>query len=207
MKLDSKLFDRIRIRPRQEPRPEARAVPPCAWEGCEEPGLYRAPKGHRAEGEYHSFCLEHVRHYNSAFNFFAGMTPEQLEEALYQPQPAQARAGFGLNGKQGPDPRVRAERQHKFGDPFGVFARYAWRQRNAPSAAPKAPPLSEQDRRAFEMLGLEGRADSDAIRAAYKTLVKRHHPDANGGDKSSEDRLRAVITAYTHLKNKGYVVR
>ena len=73
MKLDSKYFDRIRIRSRHpEPEPEAK-VPGCGWEGCDQPGLYRAPKGARAIGEYHHFCLEHVRHYNQVFNFFAGM--------------------------------------------------------------------------------------------------------------------------------------
>ena len=77
MKLDSKLFDRIRIRPRhfEEPRQE---TPPCAWEGCDQPGIYRAPKGNRAIGEYHNFCLEHVRHYNTAFNFFAASSVSPL---------------------------------------------------------------------------------------------------------------------------------
>ena len=68
-------------------------------------------------------------------------------------------------------------------------------------------PLHENDRRAFETLGFTGYAKAEDIRIAYKNLVKKHHPDANGGDKSSEDRLRAVIAAYTHLKTKGFVGR
>ena len=78
MKLDSKLFDAIRIKPRREAKPEVEA-PACAWEGCDRPGLYKAPKGHRLEGEYHNFCLEHVRHYNTAFNFFSGMSADDIE--------------------------------------------------------------------------------------------------------------------------------
>ena len=211
MKLESKLFDRIRIRPRHEPKPEAAAIPTCAWEGCDEPGTYRAPKGHRAEGEYHNFCLEHVRHYNTAFNFFAGLDKDQLEEALYQPQPGQARPSFGVNGKTGAGPRVAPPKvskaaKAKFGDPFGVFARYAYRQSKAPPRE-RITPLNEQDRRAFEALGLEGRAKSEDIKKSYKALVKIHHPDANGGDRSSEDRLRAIISAYGHLKLKGFVIR
>ncbi|UXN74718.1 DnaJ domain-containing protein [Devosia sp. A8/3-2] len=52
-----------------------------------------------------------------------------------------------------------------------------------------------------------GHAKSEQIKAAYKTLVKIHHPDANGGDKSSEDRLRTIIVAYSHLKKAGFVVK
>jgi len=49
MTIDSKLFDRIRIQPRHYREPES-AVPDCAWEGCGQPGIYKAPKGHRFEG-------------------------------------------------------------------------------------------------------------------------------------------------------------
>ena len=65
--------------------------------------------------------------------------------------------------------------------------------------------ILEADRRALEILGLEGRPAAADIKAAYKSLVKKHHPDANGGDRSSEDRLRAIINAYNHLKQKGFV--
>ena len=98
MKLDSKLFDRIRIRPRnfEEPR---REVPGCAWEGCDRPGLYRAPKGNRAVGEYHNFCLEHVRHYNTAFNFFAGMSPEEMEANVNRSMETDGRPSWGFGAK------------------------------------------------------------------------------------------------------------
>ena len=84
----------------------------------------------------------------------------------------------------------------KFGDPFGVFAKYRHRQAQKP-AAERVKPLHEQDRRALETLGIVGQAKSEDIKRAYKTLVKIHHPDANGGDKSSEERLRTIIAAYS----------
>lgn len=208
MKLQSKLFDSIRIRPRREEKPQAHAVP-CDWEGCEEPGDYRAPKGHRSEGQFHHFCLEHVRHYNNAFNFFAGMSPDELEEALHSPPKAESRSSFATG--QGPAQRKAARAADmrpgdRFGDPFGVFARYRWQQGKQPSAE-RVQPLHEQDRRALETLGFTGRVKSDEIKLAYKRLVKIHHPDANGGDKSSEDRLRAIIAAYSHLKKTGFVAK
>jgi DnaJ-domain-containing protein 1 len=212
MKLDSKLFDRIRIRPRnlEEPRQQA---PRCAWEGCDQPGIYRAPKGNRAIGEYHNFCLEHVRHYNTAFNFFAGMTAEQMEDHLRRTAETDGRPSWGFGAKPGAAgpkmPRGAAARDPRlngFGDPFNVFARYNWQQSKGPQKE-RHRPLHEPDRRALETLGFRGHAKADEIKTAYKKLVKIHHPDANGGDKSSEERLRAIIAAYTHLKAKGFVGR
>jgi hypothetical protein len=208
MKLQSKLFDTIRIKPRREEKP-APVEHACDWEGCELAGEYRAPKGHRSEGQYHHFCLEHVRHYNTAFNFFAGMDKDELEEALHAPPKAESRSSFATGN---PNMRgARAARENlrpgdKFGDPFGVFARYRHRQAQKP-AAERVKPLHEQDRRALETLGLIGHAKSDDIKRAYKTLVKIHHPDANGGDKSSEERLRTIISAYSHLKKTGFVAK
>jgi hypothetical protein len=207
MKLQSKLFDTIRIRPRREEKPEPVDVV-CDWEGCEEPGEFKAPKGVRSEGQYHNFCLEHVRHYNKAFNYFAGMSPEELDEALHAPPKAESRSTFatGNPGTARAAGRQSAQLGDKYGDPFGVFARYRYQQSKRP-ATERVKPLNEPDRRALETLGFTKHAKSDEIKAAYKALVKKHHPDVNGGDASSEERLRTVIAAYTHLKKMGFVVR
>jgi hypothetical protein len=210
MSIDSKLFDRIRIHPRNhapEPRSE---VPNCAWEGCGQPGIYKAPKGHRFEGEYHHFCLEHVRHYNTAFNFFADMTEKERERHLYTTAQTDGRPSWGLGSKPGAynGPRMpkgnNPGAQTRRADPLNFWARYA--HRNARGAtAERVIKLHENDRRAFETLGFKTSAKSDEVKRAYKALVKIHHPDANGGDKTSEDRLRAIIAAYSHLKQKGFV--
>jgi len=210
MSIDSKLFDRIRIHPRTHaPEPKAE-VPDCAWEGCDQPGIYKAPKGHRFEGEYHHFCLEHVRHYNTAFNFFADMTEKERERHLYTTSQTDGRPSWGLGTKAGAyngprmpkrDPSAQTKR---FSDPLHIWARYA--RANARGPAPeRVIKLHENDRRAFETLGFKAGAKSDEIKRAYKALVKIHHPDANGGDKTSEERLRAIIAAYSHLKQKGFV--
>jgi len=211
MKLDSKHFDRIRIRPRnyEEPRPK---TAPCAWEGCDQPGIYRAPKGNRAVGEYHNFCLEHVRHYNTAFNFFAGMSTEEMEDHLRRTNATDGRPSWGFGAKPGSGgPRhpgaAHRDPTSRFNDPLNIFARFDLRQRTGAQRQERQQPLHEPDRRALETLGFQKRATDAEIRMAYKTLVKIHHPDANGGDRSSEERLRAIIAAYTHLKQRGFVGR
>jgi hypothetical protein len=210
MNLNSKLFDRIRIKPRH--REEERvATPGCDWEGCGEHGLYRAPKGNRAEGQYHNFCLEHVRHYNSAYNFFSGMNADEVEAAVSRNAQTDGRPSWGLGTKPGsagprmPYGNMRNPEARRFADPLNIFARYARAQARNPQPQERARPIHEPDRRALETLGIHGAPRADEIKKAYKSLVKIHHPDANGGDRSSEDRLRTIIAAYTHLKAKGFV--
>jgi hypothetical protein len=64
--------------------------------------------------------------------------------------------------------------------------------------------IRNAERKALDVLGLEADANTHDIKVRFKVLVKRHHPDANGGDRSSEDRLRAIIEAYNYLKSVGF---
>ena len=77
MKLDSPFFNRIRVKPPEDPRPRPQA-PVCQWPGCACEGTHRAPKGRMREREYWRFCLEHVREYNQSYNYFAGMSDDAV---------------------------------------------------------------------------------------------------------------------------------
>src|SRR5205809_8012103 len=117
MKLDSPLFNRIRVKPEQERRPVG-AVSLCQWPGCAGEATHRAPKGRLREGEYWRFCLEHVREYNHSYNFFAGMSEDAVakyqKEAITGHRPTWK---IGVNDKGprgGASPATAA-------DPFGVF--------------------------------------------------------------------------------------
>ena len=126
----------------------------CDWEGCTEEGIYRAPKGHRTEGDYHNFCLEHVRHYNTAFNFFAGMNADEVEEHVSRSAQTDGRPSWGFGAKAGRSLRpAHAARQtsrsdaKRFNDPLNIFARYAWSQSKAAAARTgKAPPRARPPR-------------------------------------------------------------
>ena len=76
---------------------------------------------------------------------------------------------------------------------------------NAGSGGERQPPRAVRplERRALEALGLPETAGRVGIKTRFKELVKRHHPDSHGGDRSFEDRLRAVIQAYNYLKSAG----
>lgn len=205
MNLNSKYFDRIRINAGTATVEEA-AGPACEWKDCKEPGTHRAPKGRRHEGQFFRFCLGHVREYNKSYNYFAGMPDDDV--AAYQRSATTghrptwtigARDGTAAPPKPGGGQYSWAE---AFVDPFGVFGG-GYRQKTA-NPEPERRPLKNLEKRSFAALDLEGWEDASEIKARYKTLVKRLHPDANGGDRSSEDRLRQIIQAYHYLKSAGF---
>lgn len=206
----SKLFDGIRVKSRRAQAAKEQK-PPCEWDGCEEPGTHKAPKTQRANGDFHTFCLKHVREYNKSFNYFADMKDEEVASTMRKSAQTGERPtwGMGANAQKTSTPNLRNKRSRDFSDgsvndPHNLFARLA-RNRGVKSGVKREKRLVEADRHALEVMGLKGQKTSDEIKAAYKSLVKMHHPDANGGDRGSEDRLRAIITAYTHLKQKGFV--
>jgi hypothetical protein len=199
MKLDSSLFDRIRVKPGEDRRPRERVLA-CDIPGCPGEATHRAPKGRGREREYWCFCLDHVREYNASYNYFAGMSDDAVaryqKDALTGHRPTWK---MGLNGGQKPTPGERfAGPFGAAGDPFGLFRETGKRQEKP---AEEARPIRNAERKALDTLGLDVDAGKAEIKARFKELVKRHHPDANGGDRAYEDRLREIIQAYNYLKS------
>jgi DnaJ domain len=206
MKFDSPLFDKIRIKPRGKQKPKVAAAKPCEWAGCKQPGPHRAPKGRDREGEFWNYCLDHVREYNATYNYFAGMKEDAVQsyqkDALtgHRPTWKMGQNGGEKSRKKGGNPGFTGE---SWNDPFRIFGGAAGAIPEE-GQAPEGRMIRNAERKAFDTMGLEVDATAEALKARYKELVKRHHPDANGGDRSSEDRLRAVIQAYNYLKTQGF---
>lgn len=199
----TKYFDSIRIKPRaarKEPVRETRLG--CQWPGCAAPGTHRAPKGRGREQDYWHFCLDHVREYNQSYNFFSGMSDDAVaryqKDALTGHRPTW-KMGANAGGKGGRDAALDGA-----DDPFAVFSelngRGRWRPGPEAGAAAETRKVLNAERKALDVMGLAAGATLEAIKARYKELVKQHHPDANGGDRSTEDRLIEIIKAYNYLK-------
>ena len=198
MNLNSKYFDRIRINPDGDVK--TADAPACEWQGCANTGGYRAPKGRQQEGEYFHFCLDHVREYNKSYNYFAGMGDD--DNIAYQRAAATGHRPTWSMGVRQANGRM-SDRQawaEAYDDPFGIFGGSYRRS----EAEPERRPLKNLERRSPAALNLEGSESGSEIKARYKELVKRLHPDANGGDRSSEDRLRQIIQAYHYLRSAGF---
>ncbi len=170
-----------------DPDPEAPGQP-CDAPGCLNHGEYRAPKSRTNLRAFYWFCLEHVREYNASWDFYKGMSPGEIEQQVRADTHWQRPTWpLGRLGQSRMDEQVEAE-LHAF--TFGA--------RPAPPK-PAAPP---ELREALGVLNLTWPVTMDAVKTRYKELAKRHHPDANGGDKASEEILKSVNLAYAALRSK-----
>lgn len=179
--------------------PEERA---CDHIGCPKAGEHRAPKGRDHAGEFWYFCLEHASEYNRRWNYFSGMSDDEV-------------ASFQRSEEVGHRPTwsFRASRNDRLSaamnnfqagrrtDPYGVFG---------PGGAPSAEirprkRLTRLQSLALEVLHLDEAAEPAQIRARYAELVKRYHPDSNGGERAAEEQLERVVKAYQVLKSGGLV--
>ena len=199
MKFDSPLFDSIRVKPDKDRR--KRVGPKCQWSGCKAEAKHRAPKGRGSEKDYWHFCLAHVREYNQKYNFFVGMSDSDVRE--YQKD---ALTGHRPTWKMGTGKRGAAKLDTGAFDPFNMFQEVSGRASGKgpdPEKQAEARVVRNVERKALETLGLEVGVTKVEVKTRFKALVKRHHPDANGGDKSSEDRLVEIIQSYNYLKSVG----
>ena len=176
----------------------------CAEAGCDQPGEFRAPaaqgagSGFDGPAPYRWLCLDHVRAFNSRYNFFAGMSPDEIHDAQ-RPLAGWERETRAFNATGGGD---RPPRWADFTDPLdAIGARF---RRAAAQEASRADgrELSAADRKSLQVLGLAVDTDRRQLRQRYADLVRRYHPDRNGGDRSHEKALQAVIEAYTQLKSR-----
>ena len=177
MKFDSPLFDRIRVKPSEDRR--ARPDGPCCdWKGCANAATHRAPKARPRENEHWRFCIEHVREYNHSYNYFSGMSDDAVlkyqKDAITGHRPTWK---MGTGNHPGPELGADAAR-----DPFNVFREFGARAKTEKAEPPRA--IRNAERKALGELGLDVGADKAEIKARFKMLVKRHHPDANNGDRA-----------------------
>ena len=198
MKFDSPLFDRIRVKPEQGSPAQDRR-PGLRMGRLHGNATHRAPKGRGREKDYWRFCLDHVREYNQSYNFFAGMSDADVmayqKDALTGHRPTW-KMGTGKGGPRGRTSIVSATSRSVRPVRRGRAARNSRRGRK-----PGCPQCRAQGARYARSRYRRHRAE---VKTRFKELVKRHHPDANGGDRSTEDRLIEIIQAYNYLKSVGF---
>ncbi len=176
----------------EEPKPERRA---CDSQGCPHAGEFKAPKGRYRLREYFWFCLEHVKTYNEKWNYYGAHENPYMEESP-------DRLETNLRWKRPP-----WLMNHLYGmafrsidltrDPFHLFGASTQGQR--PEKKRPLPPRSEEAQ-ALDLLNLTWPVEKSALKVRYIELVKRYHPDKNGGCPKSENKLKEINKAYEILK-------
>jgi hypothetical protein len=169
----------------------------CDMPGCPQHAEHRAPKD-RSLSEYYHFCMDHVREYNKAWNFFEGMSAHEIEDhmlkSLYGDRPTWT---YGVNGDAYETLYTRAwQTFHHTDEEPSSRAKGG----GASSAGRPGAPALSPEHEALAIMGLEAPVTLEVIKARYKTLAKKHHPDLNRGDKQSQELLKQINMAYTILK-------
>ncbi|HWK42905.1 MAG TPA: J domain-containing protein [Croceibacterium sp.] len=175
----------------------------CAAPGCEEPGEYRAPGAHRSSfdgpGDWRWLCLDHVREFNAGYDWFEGMTADEIL-AAQSPIAGWQRETRAFR----PDGGGGVPRWADFDDPLdAIGARAAdirGRARARQNARAEQSRFTASEREALSVMGLGPQTDRNELRKRYSTLVRRYHPDRNGGDRSDEALLQRVVEAYQLLR-------
>lgn len=167
----------------------------CDHPDCVAAGDYRAPKSRGSLNEYWWFCLDHVREYNRAWDYYAGMSTDQIEAEVRRDTTWQ-RPSWPMGKWAAQEKYLRDRVLHGFSFEFGQNAgkspdeEKAHRRHHARTA----------EEEALAVLDLAPPVDFPAIKARYRELAKRHHPDANGGDTAAEEKLKEINLAYNTLK-------
>jgi hypothetical protein len=163
--------------------------------GCGAQGEYRAPKSRTTLNDYWWFCLEHVRAYNASWDFYKGMSPVEIE--------AQTRADTSWQRPTWPLGRLGARLDSDLlNDPLHVLNAARRHVHEAERRAREAAEAPADLREPLATLGLVWPLTLEELKSRYKQLAKKHHPDANNGDRAAEERLKTINLAYAALRGR-----
>lgn len=187
----------------------------CEWPDCHMKADHKAPRSREMLREYRWFCLEHIRQYNSRWNYFEGMTDEEVEADLRRDTvwqrpswPLGDRDDAGVNGGPHAAPNFGPNNGPRNGPktgpgPFGIDPDYfiddfgLFDEKHGESTTYHA---DAPTRAALAVFGLKLPVSADMLKTRYKELVKKHHPDTNGGTKSAEEKFKEIRQAYETLR-------
>ncbi|MBL4614395.1 MAG: J domain-containing protein [Magnetovibrio sp.] len=176
---------------RKQAQVEAERV--CEWPACNEHAGSRCPKSNSQLNDFYWFCPKHAAQYNKSWNFFEGLSDDDVEAAIKSDTVWQ-RPTWELGSKSDKDKARAFAQGAKIQDGFGLFndgpnsAQTQTKHRGFPPDSPVA--------KAYAMMDLAPPITTADLKSCYKKLVKRHHPDANGGCKEAEEKFKEVGLAY-----------
>lgn len=178
----------------------------CEIPGCGKPGTHQAPKSRENTRERRWLCLDHVRQLNENWNFFEGMSDAEVQQFQRDAQFGH-RPTWKLKDRQSTSWQVRGEKAGFAGktkDSYGVFEDGEAATTVNDKKTGHTRILGKMQAESLTALGLGADASLNDVKRRYKELVKRYHPDVNGGDRSAEERLAQVIRAYNVLKKSNF---
>lgn len=178
----------------------------CDAPGCNKAGEFRAPGSRGSNfdgpGEWRWFCLDHIREFNAGYDWFEGMSAEEIFHAQsplsgWDTQSRAFRPDAGVDGMP---------RWADFADPLdAIGGRAADIKARAAGNRESFGKFTPREQEALNTMGLTPDTDRRTLRQRYSQLVREYHPDRNGGDRSHETRLGQVVEAYQLLRKSAAI--
>ena len=196
-------FVDIRVRPPRKEEEDVHALKEgqrrCDHPECLQVATAKAPKSRERMEDLYWFCQTHAAEYNKGWDYFSGMSEAEIGRRKVDSATGDRPTWQFRASKFSREAASFAAGAARPFDPLGVLK--AARKRAAEEAeAQSARRLGKLERIALADLDLSESATSAQIRTRYTELIKRCHPDSNGGDRSAEHKLQRVLKAYKQLK-------
>ena len=184
-----------------QPETSLTLTKPCDITGCPERGDFKAPRSRDALKSYYWFCLDHVKEYNQNWDFFKGMSQADIEKSMSKtavwdrPTWRSTQAGFN-------EDKIRKSVYERFtaGESFFQDFTAGGDGEKKEDAHIHLASIPHPAVEALAVMGLKPPVVWDEVKARYKTLAKRYHPDTNNADKEAEEQLKKINLAYSILK-------
>jgi hypothetical protein len=170
----------------------------CDISGCPHRGDYKAPKSRYELKEYYWFCLDHVKEYNQNWDFFKGMSRAEIEHSMSKtavgdrPTWRSTKAGFN-------EEKIKRAVYERFAEGENVFQGFTMGGEEA-GARVNLQSIPHPAAEALAVMDLAPPVVWDEVRARYKALAKKYHPDVNRPNKAAEEQLKKINLAYSILK-------
>ena len=168
----------------------------CDSPKCNEKGEYRAPKSRVMLNEYFYFCLDHIKEYNKSWDFYKGMSVEQIENSM--------RNDTFWDRPSWPLKNSFKNIFDEFNEYVEDFVKNDDDKINDTYFKNKLldESLSIEEAKALKELDLKMPISLEKIKKNYKKLVKIFHPDVNGNNKDAEEKFKQINESYKLLLKK-----
>lgn len=180
---------------------EEEIFPKCDAPNCDKPGKCKAPKNNQLR-EYYNFCEQHAAEYNKNWNYYAGMTQDEIEaeniKDIYRRNPTWQ---FGINGLN----KDHIKSANNATDPLDIlnkiFGKSSSKNNNHTYEA-KSFGKNTEIGQAIKFMKLPEEFTEDDLKKQYKKLVKLYHPDLTkdpNKQKANEEKFKNLSHSYKVL--------
>ena len=168
----------------------------CDSNNCSEKGEFKAPKSRVLLNDYFYFCLSHIKEYNKSWDFYKGMSVDQIENSM-RSDTVWDRPSWPLKGNY----KNVFDELNEFADDYlnndaDKLNESYFKNKLMDES------ISSEENQAIKKLELKIPITLEKIKKNYKKLVKIFHPEVNGNNKKAEEKFKQINESYKILLKK-----